>query len=83
MVRHTQQLVGKLPTNCLTVFSHFVRLELKGLKRQGFQNKHHVRGFVNFVHKKVKIMVYKTLPKISKTMLEKATHLGKTTTLTL
>ena len=26
-----KQLVGKLPTNCLSVFDHFVELELKGL----------------------------------------------------
>ena len=26
-----KQLVGKLPTNCLTVFDHFVGLALKGL----------------------------------------------------
>ena len=27
-----KQFVGKLPTNCLSVFGHFVKLELKGLK---------------------------------------------------
>ena len=27
-----KQFVGKLPTNCLSVFDHFVRLALKGLK---------------------------------------------------
>ena len=26
------QFVGKLPTNCLSVFAHFVGLALKGLK---------------------------------------------------
>ena len=26
-----KQFVGKLPTNCLIVFDHFVRLALKGL----------------------------------------------------
>ena len=26
-----KQFVGKLPTNCLSVFGHFVNLELKGL----------------------------------------------------
>ena len=26
-----KQFVGKLPTNCLSVFDHFVRLALKGL----------------------------------------------------
>ena len=31
MVKHTQKLFGKLPTNCLSVFDHFVRLVLKGL----------------------------------------------------
>ena len=28
-----KQFIGKLPTNCLSVFDHFVKLELKGLKR--------------------------------------------------
>ena len=29
-----KQLVGKLSTNCLSVFDHFVGLSLKGLKLQ-------------------------------------------------
>ena len=28
-----KQLVGNLPTNCLSVFDHFVGLALKGLKK--------------------------------------------------
>ena len=32
MVRHTQQFVGNLPTNCLNVFDHFAGLALKGLR---------------------------------------------------
>ena len=28
-----KQFVGNWPTNCLSVFNHFVRLALKGLKR--------------------------------------------------
>ena len=28
-----KQFVGKLPTNCLSVFDHFVRLALKGLRK--------------------------------------------------
>ena len=31
MVKHTQTIVGKLPTNCLSIFDHFVGLALKGL----------------------------------------------------
>ena len=31
MVKHTQQFVGNLPTNCLSVFDQFVGLALKGL----------------------------------------------------
>ena len=32
MVQHThKQFVGKLPTNCLSVFDHFAGLALKGL----------------------------------------------------
>ena len=30
-----KQFFGKLPTNCLSVFDHFVGLALKGLKRLG------------------------------------------------
>ena len=29
-----KQFVGNLPTNCFSVFDHFVRLALKGLKTQ-------------------------------------------------
>ena len=37
-----KQFVGKLPTNCLSVFDHFVKLALKGLKSetQSFQYSH-------------------------------------------
>ena len=28
-----KQFVGKLPTNCLSVFDHFMKLALKGLKK--------------------------------------------------
>ena len=31
MLKHTQTIVGKLPTNCLSVFDHFVSLALRGL----------------------------------------------------
>ena len=31
-----KQFVGKLPTNCLSVFGHFVGLMLKGLRNQFF-----------------------------------------------
>ena len=33
-----EQFVGNLPTNCLSVFDHFVRLTLKGLKSSTFKN---------------------------------------------
>ena len=33
MVKHTQTIRRKLPTNCLRVFDHFVKLVVKGLKR--------------------------------------------------
>ena len=32
MLKHTQQFDGDLPTNCLSVFDHFVGLGPKGLK---------------------------------------------------
>ena len=33
MVKHTQQFFGKLPSNCLSVFGHFVKLALKDIKK--------------------------------------------------
>ena len=35
-----KQFVGKLPTNCLSVFDHFVGLALKGLKFEFVNNKY-------------------------------------------
>ena len=32
MVKHTQNICRQQPTNCLSVFDHFVGLALKGLK---------------------------------------------------
>ena len=32
MVKHTQTILRQQPTNCLSVFDHFVGLALKGLK---------------------------------------------------
>ena len=34
-----KQFVGKLPTNCLSVFDHFVKLALKGLTRRCLTNR--------------------------------------------
>ena len=31
MVKHTQAILRQFPTNCLSVFDHFVKLVLKGL----------------------------------------------------
>ena len=31
MVKHTQKIRRQQPTNCLSVFNHFVKLALKGL----------------------------------------------------
>ena len=38
-----KQFVGKLPTNCLGVFDHFVKLALQGLMHQNSQVMHHWR----------------------------------------
>ena len=35
MVKHTQTIRRLLPTNCLSVFDHFVGLALKGLINSG------------------------------------------------
>ena len=37
MVKHTQTIRQLLPTSCLSLFYHFVRLALKGLKNRSFQ----------------------------------------------
>ena len=33
-----KNFVGKLPTNCLSVFGHFVKLAFKGLRNLGCNN---------------------------------------------
>ena len=33
MVKHTQKIFWQQPTNCLSVFDHFVGLALKGLSQ--------------------------------------------------
>ena len=38
-----KQLVGNLPTNCLSVFDHFMNLALKGLKHLYVLRYAHVR----------------------------------------
>ena len=35
MVKHTQTMRRQKPTNCLSVFDHFVKLALKGLQKIG------------------------------------------------
>ena len=39
MVKQTQTIRWQQPTNCLSVFEHFVKLALKGLTRTGGMNK--------------------------------------------
>ena len=34
MVKHTQTILRQQPTNCLSVFDHFVGLARKGLRRR-------------------------------------------------
>ena len=36
MVKHTQTIRRLLPTNCLSVFDHFLGLALKGLRNVNF-----------------------------------------------
>ena len=38
MVKHAQTIHWLLPSNCLSVFDHFVGLALKGLKTSGLQS---------------------------------------------
>ena len=42
-----KQFVGKLPTNCLSVFHHFVELALKGLKATALKDVNTNESFVN------------------------------------
>lgn len=63
--------------NCSTInpFQYSVVV----FKEQGFQDKHHVRTFVKFVCRKVKIMAYSIMRKIQEDMLDDATQLGNAT----
>ena len=47
-----KQFVGNLPSNCLSVFDHFVKLTLKGLKWYCVQHKSWMSGelFEDWVH---------------------------------
>ena len=47
------------------------------VKGHGFQYNHHARSFENFVHRKVKTITFKLLPKTPENMLDMARHLGK------
>ena len=40
MVKHTQTIRRLLPTNCLRMFGHFVRLALKGLGKKHLRANH-------------------------------------------
>ena len=44
-----KQFIGKLSTNCLSVFDHFVRMGLKGLKAftAGSLLKNHTKSYLN------------------------------------
>ena len=43
-----KQFVGKLPTNCLSVFDHFVKLAVKGLGLTHFMPLDSTKGFLMF-----------------------------------
>ena len=51
------------------------------LKRQGFQDKDHVRSSASFVHRKVKAVAFKALLKKIEDILDKVRHLDKSATL--
>ena len=44
-----KKFVGKLPTNCLSVFDHFVGLALKGLKGYALSKKHKIEGLLKVI----------------------------------
>ena len=47
MAKQTQAIVGNLPTNCLSVFDHFMGLALKGLN-ENYSNYFHHKTFAKF-----------------------------------
>ena len=50
MVKHTQTIRRQEPTNCLSVFDHFVGLALNGLRAAFGASKIHERRFLNQTH---------------------------------
>ena len=44
-----KQFAGNLATNCLSVFDHFVKLALKGL-RASFQNIVNLKAYINLFY---------------------------------
>ena len=57
MVKHSQTIGRLLPTKCLKVFDHFVRLALKGLKEYNFELK-------NLIHDSAYEKVFENIPQI-------------------
>ena len=56
MVKHTQAIRRLLPTNCLKVFDHFVRLALNELMKRLFENGQRLNTFTHYF-KGLKILV--------------------------
>ena len=56
MVKHTQTIRRLLPTNCLSVFDHFVGLALKGLKELYINNVHF--RITGVIHISLELYVY-------------------------
>ena len=69
MVKHTQTIRWQKPTNCLSVFDHFMGLALKGLKgdSRGFRRRKNLEQFIlfkqsNFVDVFVFFLILKYYP---------------------
>ena len=74
MVKH-KQFVGNLPTNCLSVFDHFLKLALKGLKAIMKYSTH--PSNLNIKEKINNNVTYEeTLNLINNTGISKSTHSG-------
>ena len=55
MVRHTQTIRRLLPTNCSSVFDHFVGVALKGLKKVVDEGNNQTNKIQNTFHALLKL----------------------------
>ena len=66
MVKHTQAIRQLLPTNCLSVFNHFVGLALKGLRHYLREGRLQISLLILSKFKRIKFYIPAKIIKMSR-----------------